>query len=159
MDLQIQTTIIIIQPNNMLSLCARILNPFPQLLTFGYGSYFFAPFILRVAVAVVLGYLAYKHFKNREKLADMRFPIVGSGMWIVWLAFVVEGLTALGLFVGSHTQYAAILGGLIALKQLVWGRKYPHFFMLSTGTAALVLVICLSLLLTGAGALAFDLPL
>ena len=53
----------------------------------------------------------------------------------------------------------ALLGALIALKSSVWGHRYPRYFVLSRVTSLLLLVVCISLLLSGAGALAFDLPL
>ena len=130
-------------------------NTFPQLLTYG----FFAPTLLRIAAAVVFAYLAYYHYQHKDAVAHTRFPVVGEGAWIAWLAMAVEAIVALGLLVGYHTQIAAILGALIALKAAFWSGKYPTFFVLSRGTAFLLLVICLSLLVTGAGALAFDLPL
>jgi uncharacterized membrane protein YphA (DoxX/SURF4 family) len=132
-----------------------MLNPFPDLLVFG----FFAPTLLRFAVAAVLAYLAYTHFKNRQALGVLQFPVVGKAQRVVWLAIAVEAAVALGLFFGYYTQIFALLGALVMLKRVVWGKKYPTFFVLARGTALLLLVICLSLLLTGAGAFAFDLPL
>jgi uncharacterized membrane protein YphA (DoxX/SURF4 family) len=80
-------------------------------------------------------------------------------MWIIWLAVIVEAAVAAGLFFGYYTQIAALVGALTALKQIVWRGKYPSFFWLTRSAAFLLLIICLSLLLTGAGAFAFDIPL
>ena len=132
-----------------------MLTPFPGLLVFS----FFAPTLIRVGAACLFAYLAYSHYTHREEIGKMHFPVVGRGEWIAWLAVIVEAGTALALFLGYYTQYAAIVGALMALKQIVWGRKYPHFFIISRSTSFLLLVITLSLLLTGAGAFAFDLPL
>lgn len=117
------------------------------------------PTLLRVAAAIIFAYLAYQHYKNRDNRAARQFPIVGDNIWIVWVAVGVEAAVAAGLLLGYYTQYAAILGAAVALKNLVWGGLYPRFFLLSRSTAFLLLVISLSLLLTGAGAFAFDLPL
>ncbi len=132
-----------------------MLNPFPELLVYQL----LAPTMLRIAVALVFAYLAYRHYQNRDKIAKTRFPVVGQGTWIVWVAIVVEAVTALALFFGYNTQYAAIVGILMALKQIVWRGKFPNFFWLARSAAFLLLVICISLLLMGAGAFAFDLPL
>ncbi len=132
-----------------------MLNPLPELLVFQL----LAPTMLRVAAAIVFAYLAYRHFEHREDIAATRFPIIGRGAWIVWLAIVVELATAAALFFGYATQIAAIVGALGALKHIVWRGKFPNFFWLTRSAAFLLLVICLSLLLTGAGAFAFDLPL
>jgi uncharacterized membrane protein YphA (DoxX/SURF4 family) len=114
---------------------------------------------LRIAVAILFAWLAYKHYQRREQIGNTNFPIFGKGVWIAWLAVIVEAATAAALFFGYYTQYAAIVGILMSLKNAVWAGKYPSFFMLSRSSALLVLVICLSLLVTGAGIFAFDLPL
>lgn len=133
----------------------NILTPFPQLLDFGI----FAPTLLRVAVALVFVYLAYTHFRNREALGDIHFPLVGKADWVVWLAVLAEAAVALALFFGYYTQIAALVGLLAMLKHLIWQKKYPQFFVLARGTTLLMFVVLFSLLLTGAGAFAFDLRL
>lgn len=132
-----------------------MLNPFPQLLFLSY----FAPTLLRVVAGLVIAALAYHHFKNKETLSSVRFPVVGSGAWIIWLSVVIEVLVAAGLLFGYGTQVAALLGALVALKSIVWSGRYPHYFIFSRMAAFLLLGICLSLMVTGAGALAMDLPL
>lgn len=132
-----------------------MLNPFPELLVYQI----LAPTLLRAVAAVVFAYLAYRHFDRREAIAKTRFPVVGKGMWIVWLAVIVEVATAGALFFGYYTQYAALVGVVMALKQIMWRGSYPNFFWLTRSAALLLLVVCFSLLLTGAGAFAFDLPL
>lgn len=132
-----------------------MLNPFPELLFLG----FFAPTLLRVAAAVLFFYYAYTHFHNKEALSRTRFPVFGAGAWIIWFSIVVEVAVAAGLLFGYGTQLAALLGALIGLKGMVWAGKFPTYFVLSRGASFLLLVICLSLMVTGAGALAMDLPL
>ena len=132
-----------------------ILTPFPELLTYG----FLAPTLLRVAAASVFAYLAYQHYKNRDDKAARRFPVLGDDLWVIWLAILIEAGIAAALFVGYYTQYAGILGAALAFKHIIWGGSYPRFFILPRSTALLLLVITLSLLATGAGAFAFDLPL
>lgn len=122
-----------------------------------YG--FFAPTALRVAAACVFAYLAYRHFKHKKEIARTRFPFVGEGGWIAWALVLVEGIVALGLLLGYHTQVNALIGIVVMAKHLFWSKKYPSVFMLSTSTVLLLIVILVSLVVSGAGALAFDLPL
>lgn len=132
-----------------------MLTPFPDLLTFG----FFAPTLLRFAAAFVFMYVAYMQLKHKDSLSHITMPLVGKSMWIVWVAIAVESITAAGLFFGYYAQCAAILGIAVAVKQIYWRNTYPTFFILPRTTSALLVVMLVSLLLTGAGALAFDLPL
>ncbi len=132
-----------------------MLTPFPDFLMFG----FFSPTLLRCAAAAIFIYLAYYHFKHKEAIARIDMPIVGGGMWVAWVAVIIEMAVSASLFFGYYVQYAAVLGLLGAVKQFVWRNAYPTFFILPRTTSALLIAILLSLLVTGAGALAFDLPL
>jgi len=133
-----------------------MLNPFPSLLVYG----FFTPTLLRVAVAIYFVYIAQFLAREEKKLEAIRVPLVGQmRAWMVWLSVVVTTLVAFCLFVGYETQWAAIVGMLISLKHLYGTRKYASYLPLSRGTYILLFIICLSLLYSGAGAMAFDLPL
>jgi uncharacterized membrane protein YphA (DoxX/SURF4 family) len=132
-----------------------MLNVFPQLLDYT----FFAPTLLRIAAACIFLYLVKSHYVHRNAIAQTRFPLIGAGMWVVWLAIVVELAVGIGLFFGAWTQVAALVGALLALKYSIWYGTYPSYFVLPRSAALLLLVICLSLMATGAGAIAFDLPL
>ena len=133
-----------------------MLNPFPQLLVYG----FFAPLLLRATVACVLFFVAWHVHQKASILASITFPLVGKTRpWLMRLAASATALAGATLLAGYATQWSAILGILVALK-LVWLKKeLEPALKLPTSTYLLVLVICLSLLVTGAGALAFDLPL
>jgi len=132
-----------------------MLTPFPDLLMFG----FFAPTILRFAAALIFAYLAYTHFHHKDAIARIKMPLLGGGMWVAWAAITIEIIVAAALFFGYYTQYAALIGMLGAVKHFVWRNTYPTYFVLPRTTSFLLIVILASLLLTGAGALAFDLPL
>ncbi|TSC68699.1 MAG: hypothetical protein G01um101456_527 [Parcubacteria group bacterium Gr01-1014_56] len=132
-----------------------MLNPFPSLLIYG----FFAPTLLRVAAACVLLYIVAIQFRRKEELAKTNFPIIGTVGAVVWVKIIVEAAIAVALFFGYYTQIAAVLGSIVALKQLIFAHTYSAWVPVSRGTSALLLLILLSLLLTGAGAFAFDLPL
>ncbi len=125
---------------------------------------FFAPTILRVAVALVFFYIAFVTMRRKNALTAMPLPLIGAGHgWAAPLAAVVEFLIGFMFLVGLYTQIAAILGVAAALKYFVYRRFTPQtaeaFFPVSSGTAFLLLAISLSLLLTGAGAYAVDIPL
>lgn len=136
-----------------------MLNPFPDLLHLWRD----APVILRIAAACVFFYLTYASFIRKDAIAAVRFPLGLRGAWIAWFAILIELITGAALLLGAYTQYAAIVAGLAALKALTFRRAWPALadlvFPLSSGTAFLLLAVSLSLLLTGAGAYAVDIPL
>ena len=114
-----------------------MLSLFPQL-------FFLAPFsasLIRLAVAAVFMYTAWVHW-NRQ---DLRLARGKS---------IVEGLCAIALVLGYYVQAAAIVSLVISI---MWAASPARPIPLST--TLLTIVMCLSLLVTGAGLLAFDLPL
>ncbi len=132
-----------------------MLNPFPDLLTYS----FFAPTILRLGAAMLMGYGAFWVWTNRRHIAQVRLPIVGYASWIGATTAIIHGVIAVMLAMGFYTQIAAILGILGALKAVYFARRYREIIPFSRSTYWLLIAILLSLLLTGAGALAKDLPL
>jgi len=121
-----------------------MLNVFPNLLTYS----FFAPTLLRVALALLFIYVAYVQYSKRAHLGQF-----------AWISIILHAALAVMLFVGYYTQVAALAGGLGSLVGLFRIRGTEHFIVYSKSTLLLIVTICLSLLLTGAGAFAFDLPL
>ena len=132
-----------------------MLNPFPQLLVY----WFFAPALLRVAAAGVFWYIAYVVYRTRAQAAQTPMPVVGVQPWAPGFSMVVYFLIGLSLALGYYTQVGALLGAVAAFKGLFWGARLRALFPLSRASALLLFAICLSLLLTGAGKFAFDLPL
>ncbi len=132
-----------------------MLNAFPDLLIFQT----LAPTIIRVAVALTFFYVAYAQFGRREEIAQMRFPVVGAVSWAAWVSiifFVVVG--AMFLF-GYATQIAAVITVAALIKCFILKKYYPRLIPLSRSSLLLLIAMCLSLLVSGAGALAQDLPL
>jgi uncharacterized membrane protein YphA (DoxX/SURF4 family) len=132
-----------------------MLSLFPQL-------FFLSPLsatLLRIAVALTFAFIAWQQFKRQDELAKFRFPVVGSGVWIVWLSIVIEVALAMMLFIGLYTQAIAVLAAIASLKYAVWSARLPLFSPISRGTALLLFVITMTLIVTGAGPFAFDLPL
>ncbi len=133
-----------------------MLNLFPQMLVY----HFSAPTVLRIAAGITLFFLAYAFWRKRADVIKITFPVVGHmPQWLVWFSVVFEVAVGIALVVGYGTQVAAILGIITSLKHLWWWKRFAHLLPFSQSTYYLLAVICLSLLLTGAGALAFDLPL
>ena len=117
-----------------------MLNPFPDLLIYSM----LAPFILRIVLGLVyldLGILNWKKSGNMKVLGLVE--IIGAAM----------------LFFGIYTQYAAIL--FILIGGISFYIEYKDASVLKRDIVfyLLVLAISISLLLTGAGAYAKDLPL
>lgn len=137
---------------------------FPSLLSYGFGSYFLVPALLRITVALVFFYLVIRHFKQKREVAselEQKFKWVSHevSVWLVGLLILTEFTVGALLFVGAFTQIAAILAALGFAKMAFFHRSLPGYAPLSRLTCILLIVICISLLLSGAGAFAFDLPL
>lgn len=113
------------------------LSVFPDLL-------FLAPFsalLVRVALAILFAHWAWKHVRE----TDIVLRAMG----------VIEGALAVALFVGAWTQPAALISFVLISSWFFT----PRFRSAPMSTALLALVMCATLLITGAGPLAFDLPL
>jgi hypothetical protein len=132
-----------------------MLNTFPHLLVLG----FFAPTLLRIAISTVLFYGAYLVYKNRASAAKEVLPILGKIVWAGTLTALAYGAIGILLLVGAYTQIAAILGAIVSVKGLLFCRRFISLFPYSRSTYTLLFIISLSLIVSGAGALAFDLPL
>lgn len=133
-----------------------MINTFPQLLDFA----FFAPTILRVLVAVSFFYIAYAQFSRRKEIAHLKIQIIGHvDQTMVALSSLVIAAVGVALFLGWHTQIAALLGMLVSLKHAIYAKKYPRLIPLCRLEYVYIIVILCTLLLTGAGALAMDVPL
>lgn len=132
-----------------------MLNTFPHLLVLG----FFAPTLIRAAVALVFLYTAYIQWQRRDEIARMRFPVVGETVWAAWVAIIFSVVVGAMLLFGYYTQIAAILAALALVKFFILKKWYPRLTPLSHISILLLVVMCLSLLISGAGAFAYDLPL
>lgn len=134
-----------------------MLNPFPFFLAYGL----LAPFIIRVVLGLIFvlaGYL--KIFKRREAalriFAEVRFPAPAFFMWLVALIELAGGAL---LVAGLWTQVAAMAIALISLGGLIIKVRRSDLLPQTVDFYVLTLVMSLSLVLSGAGAFAMDLPL
>lgn len=132
-----------------------MLNPFPiQWLAL------FAHLILRVFVAGVLLYLGIRHLRWRRELADVLVIRWWQyGTFTAWTFALGEIVLALLIFTGTWTQYAALAVIAMCIKMIIMRQWFNHptippkiFYVLLLGAA-------ISLFITGAGVLAFDLPI
>jgi uncharacterized membrane protein YphA (DoxX/SURF4 family) len=132
-----------------------MLSLFPQLL-------FLTPLsatLLRIAAGLVFLYLAYFHYTNRRAVVEELSVFVGAASIICTLYALLELLVGAGLIAGAYTQLAALVGFVIAIKVQLIRRSLKELRPLSPLSYALLAVICLSIVVTGAGAFAVDLPL
>jgi uncharacterized membrane protein YphA (DoxX/SURF4 family) len=119
-----------------------MLNPFP--------IQFLAPLayvLLRLAVGLLL-------IKKGSQLYH-RSPNYS----VQWFSASVQVVTGTLFVFGLYTQLAALAGALLAFFSLIPSLKHIGLSNYNRGTAFLVLVISLSLFITGAGPFGFDLPI
>ncbi len=132
-------------------------NPFPELLTFSL----LAPTILRLTLGVLIITLGYNKFKNHNKGIIEFFESLGfkpSSYYIKTLA-ITEIVMGVALFVGFLTQIAALVIAIITFVSLIITIRHPEVGLKKASEYAIFFAISLSLVLTGAGLLAIDLPL
>lgn len=132
-----------------------MLNPFPiQFLAL------FAYFLLRLFVGSVLIYLALSHHKHREELKDiLTFSWFSYGRFVTTSVIVGEFIIGSLLIAGAYTQYAALAVMALCFKMIIMRNWFAHSSFPSRLFYFLLLGTSLSLFITGAGALAFDLPI
>jgi len=134
-----------------------MLNPFPELLTFSLMG----PFILRAVLGIIfldLGILKFKSEKQRW-IASFQALHLNPAHVLVAVYATLEVVGALMLIFGLYTQIAAL--AFIILTALEFYVEYRDSTILKRNIVfyLLLLTISVSLLLTGAGAFAFDIPL
>jgi len=134
-----------------------MLSIFPTLLVFGI----FAPFVLRVVVGTYLFYIGYAHMREgRELLTQELSGLFGSfSKYLVIIGGLFEAVIGLSLIAGFLTQVMALLGALYMVKLLIFKNNYPVWIKHERVFYVILLAIFLSLLLSGAGVPAIDLPL
>lgn len=129
---------------------------FPEIL-------FLAPFsatLIRLAVGIAFIGIAWRMNADAHEMARIRLPIIGQpSTSLMYLAGGIIGIVGLALVVGIYTQLMALFGVGITLVRLALGRRYDAVCPLVYSTQAFLLIMCLSLLVTGPGPIAFDLPL
>lgn len=131
-----------------------MVNPFPiQFLAL------FAYFLLRVFVGIILIYLSGRHLTCRGSLQlnwQSWLPVPAVAVWVL---IVFELIVGALILVGAHTQYAALALMLYSVTLFGLHRTPMHHSIPPRIFYTLLFGVALTLFVTGAGALAFDLPL
>lgn len=122
-----------------------MLSLFPSLLTYEL----LGPFLLRLTLGVTFAYFGYKRIKSQKENSNTRITVYGA----------VEIALAVLMIIGLYTQLAALVMALILVIKLVYKIKKRAFLTDGVNYYLLLLVMALSILVTGAGAFAFDMPL
>lgn len=134
-----------------------MLNPFPELLIYSMMG----PFVLRVVLGLIfldLGILKFKTEKNRW-IASFEAIGLRPADTLVTLYGLLQVIGGVMLLVGFYTQIAALAFVIFTSIEIYLEWKEGALLKRNIVFYILLFVISLSLLLTGAGAFAFDLPL
>jgi uncharacterized membrane protein YphA (DoxX/SURF4 family) len=134
-----------------------MLPTFPELLAFSP----FAALLLRVALGVIFFQLGY--VQCFKKNAD--FPMIYRNIMIehgTAAAYVTGGLKILVgicLIIGLFTQVSALIAAILTVAAIYATSRSETLLKRDVYHYVLVFIVALSLIFTGAGSLAIDLPL
>lgn len=120
-----------------------MLSLFPSLLSWNQLS----PFLIRLCLGFTLIYLRYKTF--RKSNVDSKEKAIS----------IIESLSAVLILIGLWTQLAAIIIAVDMLIRLFFKAKSRALLTDGVNYYLILLVMAISLALTGAGFFAFDMPL
>ena len=134
-----------------------MLNPFPVFLSYSL----IAPFILRVVAGLIfvdLGLVLFKGERQRwlNSFTALRIPSPNFALKILGAIEIIGGIM---FILGFYTQVAAIILSLLTFSEAYIEYKDPSVLKRSLVFYTLLLAITLSLILSGAGSFAFDIPL
>jgi uncharacterized membrane protein YphA (DoxX/SURF4 family) len=121
------------------------LSLFPYLLSYQQ----LAPLLVRLALGVTLAHFGYRKILGKGQSAGSNSIAYG------WVEIVI----AFFLVVGLWTQLAAILNAVILVIKLGWKARERKFLTDGVNYYLLLLVMALSLVVTGPGAFSIDYPL
>ena len=134
-----------------------MLNPFPELLNYSL----LAPFFIRVVLGLIfidLGVLKFRGERARWEKVFNTFRLRPASFFVslYGLLQVVGGIL---LLIGLYTQVAAL--AFVIFTAIEFYLEWTEGAILKRDLTfyLLILVMAVSLLLTGAGAYAFDIPL
>jgi len=121
----------------------KIFSIFPEL----YNFREFSPFILRITVAVIFMNMGWRDITKKTGWKIINF-ILG----------ITKIATGVFLLVALYTQVAALFAIVLSLFKILSDLKSGEY-KYNLGYHTLILVVSLSLLLTGPGTFSIDLPL
>jgi uncharacterized membrane protein YphA (DoxX/SURF4 family) len=131
-------------------------NLFPELFTFSLIS----PLILRVVIGFIFFNLGSLKLGKEKPGWISSFNILGikPAGFFTGLLGVVEAIGGLFLIAGAYTQLVALILAVISLSELFIEYKEESFLKRDLVFYLLISVVCFSLILTGAGLFAIDIP-
>jgi hypothetical protein len=129
----------------------HLVTPFPFLLDFS----FFAPLLLRLTLGIYMLSIGATVAKKIVDTGTMPQPKLTIGEIAYRAVFIIAGVS---LIIGLYLQVSALIVALLMLASIVdkRARILPELYR---GEYTLLLIIAFSLMVTGAGPFAFDLPL
>lgn len=133
------------------------LNPFPDLLTYSLMG----PFVLRVVLGLIfldLGLLKLKS-ENSRWIASFEALHLRPSRYFVSVVGAIDIVGGLMLIAGLWTQIAALVFVVFTGIEIYIEWKDSRILKRDISFYILALTIAFSLLLTGAGAFALDMPL
>ena len=134
-----------------------MLNPFPELLALS----FFGPLILRLVLGLIFIDLGFLKFRSEKAGWTSSFETLGLRPADFFLSFyaLLQIVGGILLIVGLWTQVAALIFVIFTGTELYVEWKAREILKRDMVFYLLVFIIAVSLLLTGAGAYAIDIPL
>jgi uncharacterized membrane protein YphA (DoxX/SURF4 family) len=134
-----------------------MLNTFPELLSYSL----IAPFILRLVVGVIFIELGFLKIGKEKKIWKMFFETIHfkPAYFFVVVMALIEIIVGFFLISGYLTQVAALVMAIILFAEAYVELRDGSLLKRDIVFYTLLLAICLSLVLTGAGAFSLDLPL
>ena len=134
-----------------------MLNPFPELLDFGL----LAPFLLRLAAGLVFFNLGALKLSRERKQWLTSFEILCLHPARFWVSFIAltQIIGSLMLLAGTYTQIAAMYFGWLTLAELIIENNAPYILKRGLPFYLLLFAISASLIFSGAGLFALDIPL
>ena len=132
-------------------------NIFPELFSFSL----IAPLILRVVLGFIflnLGYLKLGKEKNGW-ISSLNILGIKPATFFVIILGIIEVIGGLLLIAGAYTQLAALILAVISVSELLIEYREESILKRDMVFYLLLSAICISLILTGAGLYAIDIPL
>lgn len=134
-----------------------MLSLFPSLFDFGM----LAPTLLRLVAGIIFIDIGYFSIKREASTWGLLVKLMGCKSPMLWrkLFGSIEFIGGTLILVGLYMQGAVLVLGLLTLFKLMLEYKEPTFVKRDLAFYVMLFTITISLLILGAGAFAFDLPL
>ncbi len=130
-----------------------MLNPFPDLLAFSL----LAPFLIRISLGILFVSFGYSLLvKNKSHTINIKTNFASFSVYTISILEILGGFM---LIVGFFTQIASIILSIFAISMIVIKVKHKNYFKYSLIFYILIFIITFTLMFSGAGIFAIDLPL